>query len=259
MHLEDIHKEKIGRTVQEQVLETIRRGELAMRPKWHFVLRGILMALGGIILSLLLLYLASFILFAINKSGVIFVPAFGGNGWYSFFWSLPWLLIFLTVLFIAILEILVRKYSFGYRQPLLYSALGIIGIGTFAAYGIAATPFHQSLFDFAEKYEVPFARDFYRGYGAPEIHDVHLGRIASTTENGFTIIGRRGTLEVVITPNTRFPYGLDFVEGDMVVVFGEIDDRIITAVGIRTAPDDLPMGPPRGERHRIPIGTPAIR
>jgi ABC-type multidrug transport system fused ATPase/permease subunit len=240
-------------SIKSKILEAIKEGEVVMRPRWHFVLRSVLMVLGAVLVLLGIMYIVSFIIFALHESGIWFTPVFGGRGWFSFFRSLPWLLIVLSLLFIGVLEVLVRRFSFGYRQPLLYSALGIICVTTFGSVIIAQTSFHRYLFRAAQNGNLPYVGDFYRGFGSPEIPDIHVGVIHDLSDQGFTLMSRHGSqYQVIINATTSFPLGTDFAEGDMVIVIGEGENRVIEALGIRKADDSMdfpPNMPPPGVRH----------
>ena len=61
----------------QHILETIKARHIAMRPKWHFVLKSSLKVLGIIMLFLTIIFMASFILFVLRATGVLFVPLFG--------------------------------------------------------------------------------------------------------------------------------------------------------------------------------------
>ncbi len=219
---------------REEILEAIRKGRVKMRPRWHFVLRALLAALGAIILLLALLYLASFVIFVLHRTGAWFVPAFGLRGLYVFLLSMPWLLILLSLVFAAILEILVRHYAFAYRRPLLYSVLGILLVAVAGGLMVAGTPFHGRMSRYAEENRLPVAGRFYREFGRRPFREVHSGKVASVEREGFALRDIRGEiLNIVITPRTRLPYGMDFSVGDSVVVFGVRDDGRVQAFGVR--------------------------
>jgi len=180
--------------IQEKVLAAIEAGQVKMRPRWHFVLQAILMAMGGVLLLLTLVYLASFIIFSLRQTGVWFVPIFGSAGWREFLHSLPWILILLTGAFLAVLEILVRRYAFAYRQPLLVSALGILVVVLLGGLIVAQTPFHRRLFESARQGRLPVAGPFYRQFGMPRLDDVHRGTIVQVVRNGFVLKEMEGEL-----------------------------------------------------------------
>lgn len=223
-------------TIKENILATIKSGQVKMRPRWHFFLKAVLATLGAIILFLFVLYLASFIIFILRQTGVLFVPAFGMQGWFAFFTHLPVFLIFLLIIFVAVLELLVRHYAFAYRRPLLYSALVIFVLAVAGALAIANTSFHRDISKQTEKDAASLTGKFYRDYEKQIFRDVHRGQIIKISNTGFLINNRREeVLTVIVTRRTRLPMGSDFYLGDIVVVFGDRDDGVVQALGIQKA------------------------
>src|SRR3989344_96910 len=92
-------------TLSEKILAEIKRGDLRMRPKWHFLLRAAILFFGTILLLLCLFYIVSFIIFVLRQSGAWFVPTFGVRGWLTVLAALPWFLILLALLLLATLQI----------------------------------------------------------------------------------------------------------------------------------------------------------
>lgn len=223
------------KTIKENILSTIKSGEIKMRPKWHFVLKTALAILGGAILALTILYLASFIIFFLRQTGLMFVPAFGWQGWYVFFSHLPIFLIILVLAFIVVLELLVRHYAFAYRRPLLYSAIGIFALVLIGSLMMANSRIHGGMLRYADNNKDTTIGRFYSDYGRPRFTDVHRGMIVNMMNDGFLMQDRREeTMTVIITRRTRLPFGADFTSGDIVVVFGPLtDNNIIQAFGIQ--------------------------
>lgn len=220
--------------LRDEVLAAIEHGNVHMRPHWHFVLKTVLLIIGGVLLFCTLTFLVSFMLFMLRLNGVSFVPAFGLSGWFSLLFNLPWILIVLSLIFLVVLEVLVRHYAFAYRRPLLYSVFSIIVVTTIAGYVVAATPFHRQFSVYVERNNVPWAGSLYRDYGRPRMPDVHGGVITILQPRGFLMVDRRAEiLTVVITPRTRLPFGADFSPGDTVVVFGDRHGGVVEAFGIR--------------------------
>ncbi|MEK7077149.1 MAG: hypothetical protein AAB967_02865 [Patescibacteria group bacterium] len=243
--------------IGEEVLRKIKSGAVRMRPKWHFALRAALFAAGAVIVFLALLYLVSFTLFALRRSGVLFVPAFGAPGWYAFLASVPWVLVLAAVIFIFILEALVRHYSFAHRRPLLYSLLAIVLLVLLGGFFAERAQMHGRFMRYAEERRMPFARGFYREFGMPHLREIHRGAITSLASSGLVMMDQEGeTFTIAITPRTRLPFGMDFAEGDSVVVFGPRKDGMIDAFGIREiTPDtmDMPFRGPRGMHPPFPM------
>ncbi len=221
------------------VFEAIQSGKLSMRPRWHFVLRTVLLILGIVLVLLTTLSLVSFVIFALRESGLWFVPIFGSRGWLEFFASLPWILIVAAILFIIVLEILVRRFSFGNHQPLLYTALGII-LGV-VALGVIIAPLHKEfLKDAYGDVGLPVVGGLYRSFGASNLSNTHVGVIFETTDDGFILENRNSQkLHVVVSSQTHFPFGTEFSEGDVVVVLGDWDDDTVQAFGVREINNEL--------------------
>ncbi|MFA5954053.1 MAG: hypothetical protein WC817_00765 [Patescibacteria group bacterium] len=233
------------KNLRDLVLQKIRLGEVAMRPRWHFVLKSALLMTGVVLLVLTILFVISLGFFVLHLSGVWFVPAFGWGGLGVFLRSLPWLLIGTALLFIGLLEALVRRYPLAYRRPLLYSAISVMVLVFLGGFLVALTPLHHRLLLSAERNELPFAGPLYRGFGGQRFSDVHKGIVTEVADENFDIQTRRGSvIHVTVTSDTRFPFGLAVQPGDNVVVFGELFENTIQALGIgRVDSDDLPAMP----------------
>jgi hypothetical protein len=234
--------------LNESVMKAVRDGMIKMRPKWYFILRAALVVTGLIVLGLFALYLASFIIFTLQRTGVWFIPAFGFRGIFTFLLSLPWLLILLAALFLVILEILVRRYSFAYRWPLLYSALAIVLAVLIGGFAVAKTPMHPHLIDYEKGDGHLCCGGMYRDMDRSRFNDIHVGRITEFTREGFTIQNRgEEILLIVVTKKTRLPYGTDYSVDDVVVIFGPRHADTVDALGIRRIDDmePFPVNPPR--------------
>ncbi|MDO8558670.1 MAG: hypothetical protein Q7S09_05860 [bacterium] len=252
--------EENKKPIQEEVLAAIKSGLVHMRPRWHFALRAALGALGGVILFLALLYLISFIFFALRQTGAWFVPVFGFRALYAALRAIPWLLVLLSLGFIAVLEILVRRYAFAYRRPLLYSLAVISAVVIFGGVVVAETSVHHRLFRRSAENRFPVGSKFYRMYGTPRLQNIHEGTIAEITPEGFGLKTQRGeSLRILVTPQTRFPLGTDFAEDDTVVVFGERQDGAVMAKGIRKIDDTFEHSRRPGPRMHFRVPLPDTR
>lgn len=109
--------------IEKNVFDAIGRGGVKMRPRWHFVVRAVLVATGSVIFFLLLVYFASTALATLYRNGVWAAPAFGLSGWLLFLRSLPLILIGFTLIFVIVIALLARHYAFVYHQPIVYLLL----------------------------------------------------------------------------------------------------------------------------------------
>jgi hypothetical protein len=216
------------------VLDAIDSGRVKMTPKWHFIIKAAFLIIGIVLAVLVVLYIISFIIFSLRVNGALFAPGFGFRGLPVFLAALPWLLISIALVFIVLLEFLVRKYSFAYRKPLLYSAIGVIILAGLGGAILDNTRFHDDLFLRVRENNLPLAGPFYRGYSVRR-KDVIIGTITKIVSNGYHIQSPRDEdIIVVVTPDTRFPINIKaFVKGDTIVVLGNLQDDTITAMDIR--------------------------
>lgn len=233
-------------SVKNNILNAIESGKVTMRPRWHFVLRAVLFLLGTALLALTLLYLSSFIFFALHQSGTMLFPRLGFRGVGLFFLSLPWLLILVGIIFIIVLEVLVKKYSFGYRKPLLFSTIGIILFALLGGFVIASTPLHPGLFESARNNRLPVGGSLYRQFGNQRPPGgVALGTVIEIMDNGYKIKDPRGeTIQVIINTQTHFPTGETIVIEDNIIVLGQRQNAKLTASVIRKVEEnDFPRPP----------------
>ncbi|MBI2056546.1 MAG: hypothetical protein HYT37_04205 [Candidatus Sungbacteria bacterium] len=221
-------------SIQEVVLGKIKAGSTHMRPRWFFLLYGFFGTAGFLALLLVMLYFTSFIIFLLRKTGVWFLPSFGAWGLKIFLLSLPWVLIISSIVFLFLLEAALRRYSFAYRKPILYSLGGIVVIIIAADIAVSMAGIHETLLLHARDGRLPVAGRLYRSYGMQESERVYLGVVKQMIEEGMLVETVRGeTLIAVVLPETRFPFGIDFERGDMVLVIGEKSGNAIMAQGIR--------------------------
>ncbi len=229
--------------LKEQILKQIKSGSIKAKPKFHFVLRTLFLLSGLLLAGLLLLYLLSFVFFILRSNGLWQAPVFGLRGWGLLFGSLPWMILLLIGLFVLVMELLVKHFSFAYRRPLLYSVLGIVVFLGLSGFVVAQTPLHQSLWELAETEEgLPLAGPLYGILRSSDPDDFHRGTVLSTSTNGFDMLNlSEEVLLIEITPTTRLPFALDIAPGDMVMVIGERQNNQVKAFGVREFVKPLPL------------------
>ena len=219
--------------IRSTVLDAIRNGKTIMRPKWHFVLAGALFVSGVLIVFCVTLYLASFAVFSMRETGAWTAPLYGTRGLLPFLRAIPVALAALSLLFIAVLETLVRRYSFAYRAPLLYSLIAVLILVVTASVYIA--PFHRTPFRAARHGGLRMGGQLYRRFGVGSARNVRHGTIDSLVEGGFVLRNiEDATSLVLVAPETHLPAGMTFKRGDIITVFGIEDGESIRAQNTRT-------------------------
>ena len=172
-----------------------------------------------------------------RSSGLWFLPGLGFRGLGILFNSLPWLLIFITVVSVIVLELLIRRFSFSYRRPLVYSIFGVFILVLLGGLAVAKTHWHADIFWQAQEGRLPIAGEFYRQFGAPKLNFVHSGLVATTTDGSFDLeTGRGETLRIFIASSTRFSLDKNqeiIKKDDQVIILGKRDNDSVQAFDIR--------------------------
>lgn len=237
--------------LKDTLLKKIAAGEVAMRPRWHFVLTTGLLMTGTLIGTLVTIYLLSFILFILRETGILYAPLFGGRGIVFFVVTSPWLLIGTLEVFLIILSLLVRHYAFSYRQPALFTLIGTVIFVLVTAGAIHYSMIHDKVRTFANEHRVPGLVSLYRDGVGPQPEHMTPGTVSQLTADTFTLTTPHGDVFTVsTTPNTRLPRH-PLTTGDSVMVFGVKDTPTnhITADGVRPfTPGKFPP-PPRDRRN----------
>lgn len=222
-------------SLQTQVMEKIRKGGVHMRPRWQFFLISALYGLGALIALLLGLYLASLSVFLLHDSGVWFAPTFGPRGWFALLQSLPVYTILCVVVFVLVLQLLVHRYAFVYKRPLLVSVGIIIFTVLVGGFCISQTSLHHDIAHYARGVGAPPPLGAL--YGRPPRPDGFFpGTIVATSTTGFMIkdFDSERTLNVLVDRHTQLPDADDFEIGSRVLVVGsQVASDTIKALGVK--------------------------
>lgn len=152
------------KSIRDRVAAAIASGQIKMRPRWHFAAQAALLAVGVILFALALLYVASFVVFIMHQTGLWRAPGFGWVGLRAFLFSLPWLLLAAALIFLVILEVLVKRYAFAYGRPLFYSVIGIVLLVIVGGFLVERTSLHRGLLRQAKENRLPWVGPLYRNY-----------------------------------------------------------------------------------------------
>ncbi len=216
---------------QAVIMGTIRERTIRMRPRRYFVVRGFLWVLAVILLFFILLYLASFIVFAMHKDGVWFAPGFGAPGWELFFGALPWGLLAILCALLVILSWLLRRYAFIYHRPLSHSFFISLLVVLAGGFIVGITAFQHDISRLAQ-HDIPVLGGLYQVETAYPT-DIHRGTIVLLGNNGtFMIVDGFGVTSTVM-PASGIEALHEFRAGDIVLVFGgRSSNGTINAFGI---------------------------
>jgi len=234
--------------IKETILKKIHEREVIMKPRWPFVLRGTLTLILAVVIACFSLFVMIILTVSLRETGMMHLPIFGAPGLFHFFINLPWLIILGVFIALIIVEILFRKFSFGYRTPALIM-LSIIGIATvfggifLSSVGPKNITRQIRSSDFV-RFQMREGPEFRKQ--RPLTH----GIIKTLTASDMLIETEDGTLKVLFNNSTQFPDGKEILSvGSSVFVGGLRDGDTIHAFGISNEPPEL-------QTYRKPITLP---
>ncbi len=220
-------------SISKKVFNKIKEDKIKMRPKIFFALKTFLFSLLTLLLIIFVIYLFSFLFFHLKMSGVWFLPKFGFSATGILIKSLPWLLILTVVVSVIILEIFIKRFSFAYRRPIIYSVIGIVLFALLSSFVIGKAQIHPNLFWQAQEKKLPMVGKIYRNFGMPKLPQVHYGIISEKLDNGFILENPQGEKITVSTELINQENMKEFKEGDNIIIIGKKDNNNIYSANIR--------------------------
>lgn len=225
--------------IRSKVLSAIETGSVCMKPRWRFVVVGIAAAAVACLLFSVIVYVLSLAIFLMRQDGTWFAPEFGSEGWLTFLWAIPLPVVLFGLIFVVVLQFLLKKLDLGYRHSVVAIFSGLAALSLMGALIAAQTSLHHR-FERESHHKGGPLSFMEMWYGKPDGRrappGMYRGTIVSSGlgEIVIAIPGTGGTTTVIITPRTRLPSGSDFAQGDTLVVMGDlVSTGTVRAFGIR--------------------------
>jgi hypothetical protein len=225
---------------EEKIIETIKSGKAKMHSRAYFVAQAVFVVLGAVLLFLLILFVATFIIFALQENGGFFAANFGPAGWGVFFASLPWTMLLLSLALVLVLWILLRRYSAVYHQPFLYILFVLIVVVSLLCLFISASSIHGGIYRYVSRNPIPLVSGVYEFETAPA-GGVYRGQVVTLSTSSFVLenaLGQTSTVLVVPAAASSESELGEIGPGDYVIVFGRgVATATIQASGVETIVD----------------------
>ena len=180
--------------LKKNILDKIESGEIKMHPKTYFVLKIVMLIVVALLVLLTSSFLLSFIFYSIRVSGRFFLLGFGWRGLGVFFLTFPWWILFIDIVFVLALEWLLKRFQFGYRNPIIYTLGGILLLTLLAAFGIEYSPLHAVLTQQEQHGQVPIIGGFYNQIRRPP-HELGVFRGVVTSVSGNVFVLKNSDLD----------------------------------------------------------------
>lgn len=223
---------------ENAVINTIKSGEVKMHSRSYFIAQTLLAALGAVLVFFFILFISTFIIFALQENGGLFAAGFGPPGWLIFLNSLPWSLLLLSIVLVLLLWLLLRRYAVVYHQPFLYLLLILIVVISLTCFFLSAGAINAGIFRYVSRNQIPVVTGVYEFETAP-MSGIYRGEVLMLATSSFIIENAlQQTSTVLIVPAAASSELEGLAPGDYVIIFGHgIATATIQANGIETITD----------------------
>ncbi len=224
-------------TKSDEVINTIKNSGAKMRSRRYFIAQAALVIVGAILLFLLILFVATFVIFALQENGGFFAINFGPVGWGIFLESLPWSLLLLSLALILVLWILLRRYEVVYHQPFLYTLLILIVVISLSFFFLSANAIHGGILHYVSRNQIPVVSGVYEFETAP-ISDVYRGQVIMLATSSFIFMNALGQTSTVFMVHGTAPELKTISPGSYILIFGhDVTTTTIHAYGVEKIMD----------------------
>ncbi len=220
-----------------QVLDQIKKGKVTMTPRFYFTLRFTALIAVSVLLFIFSSFFFSFLFFALQASGYYFLFGFGLKGFTTLIILFPWSLFLIQVLLLALIEWLLKGFSFGYKTPLAYLILGIVGISMLLGLVVYLTPLHDDFESEAKHNNLPVLGGLYDHVRRPSHdHGIYNGTVIAISTSSIMVkiddAGDVATDTLVVMDSAALQLSKQVSLGQGVFIAGEIDHEKFIPYGI---------------------------
>ena len=221
--------------LKHKILETVKKNNITMIPKWKFILYSSIGIAGIIFAFLVAVFTLSLILFVLSRYGLMYMSFFGFMTTLHTLGIIPPLLILFTVVLLVLIEVLARYYSFSFRRPLAVTLLFLTSVATIVSYIISESPIHEYVRGYAKDHHFDMMA---KAYDRPlpfkpradmnNPMDVIRGEVMATSATSTTLKLFDGAIVIAYASTTSGKMLMVPVVHDDIVIFGSfIGDRFV--------------------------------
>lgn len=219
---------------ENAVINTIKSGEIRMHSRSYFIARTLLAVVSAVLVFFFILFISTFIIFALQENGGFFATGFGPVGWLIFLGSLPWSLLLLSIALILVLWLLLRRYAIVYHQPFLYILLILIVVISLACFFFSAGAIHGGIYRYVSRNPIPVVTGVYEFETAP-MNGIYRGEVVMLATSSFVLedaLGQTSTVFIIPAASSELE---ELGPGDYVIIYGRgVATATIQASGVET-------------------------
>jgi hypothetical protein len=226
--------------LKTKILHTVKHNNIAMIPRWKFVLYSVLGIVGIIFIFFLAVFVLSLIFFVLSRYGFMYLPFFGFLATLHALRAIPLLLLVCTIVLLVIIELISRSYSFSFRRPLAVTLLILTSCAVVASFFVSELGIHDYVRGYARNHHIVMMERMYErplplGRVQGDI-GILRGEVVTSTPTTTVLRLFDGATVVAYASTTRGDYFIVPSVGDDVMIFGNTIDGHFEIMNIRTTP-----------------------
>jgi len=153
----------MNKNLKKEIMTQIRDDKITIKSRWIFLAKKIGLRSGLALTIIFLIFFINAFFFYIKANGFLLSLHFGSSVWQKLLHALPYDLMLLIIIFLVLLNYIIKRFDFSYKQHLVVVFLiFILGITLFATL-LFATDFNMLLKNDLKtsNFRIPFISDFY--------------------------------------------------------------------------------------------------
>lgn len=235
--------------LKQHILDAVKHNKLHMIPKWQFVLYSILAIVGVVFLVVVAVFVSSLGLFVFSRYGLLTLPLKDFISLLHAIHVLPLILFLTAMLFVIVVELIARRYTFFARRPLFVTLGGVTLSVLVVGFIVSDTPLHEYVREYAKTHRIELMSRMYdRPLRRGEMKDMIVirGELQEKTRTTARVLQFNEEVVEVSATSTQAVQDLRVLEnGDDVAVFGVVQkNNTIDIVRITKAGSMTPFGKP---------------
>lgn len=226
-------------SIDQEILEKIEQQRLTMRSRRDLAVHRAWLIAAVVSCALFMVFLASFMLYALHRTGVLYLPLFGSRAIAYLLHPFSWFtgsLFFGGPVLVIIIGILIGRKARLYRMPLLYVWL-ILGT-SFLAIGVLVfmSPLHGAL----QSRRLPVLGALYNAATCSTETNTATGIVRESSADGFKLVTlSKKMIPVRLVSSTIIERGYSVHDNDAVIVIGRMSQSVLIAELVHRSPPAL--------------------
>jgi hypothetical protein len=186
---------------QNNILEKIKKGEVQMTSRRHFVMKWLTLAITSIFFLILSFYIFAYVIFLFVDNGLMVIPFDAEGGILKFIIEIPWTLVILGLFSLFLFSITSKTFYKIYKKPLITFYFSVLMCVVLSHIIFLETGTMKYLKEEAYKAGIRLAPEKLLQFRSSQTQNLFIGTVVGTTSQSIVILNRqKNTQELFVIP-----------------------------------------------------------